>query len=187
MDKREEKTIKAIHMAFEKLINEKEYEDITIQDILNESGISRSTFYSHYKAKQELLLSISNHIFEHVFSKTLAEEDTHDFSKDTFFDYQHLVIHIFYHIRDEKNLFKGILSSSGKTLFFNEFKNHLYKFINSYYKNYVYSSDKELPFGLKKAIAVDSFITMIEYWINTDFKETPEQIGEYYIDIFKKV
>ena len=81
MDKRKEKTINTIYNAFANLMREKDYDDITIQDLLEEASISRSTFYSHYKTKDELLLSISNHIFEHVFSKTLQEEKTHDFQK----------------------------------------------------------------------------------------------------------
>ena len=67
MDKRKEKTINTIYNAFANLMREKDYDDITIQDLLEEASISRSTFYSHYKTKDELLLSISNHIFEHVF------------------------------------------------------------------------------------------------------------------------
>ena len=82
MDKRQEKTLDAIYEAFTKLINSKDYDEITIQDILNESKIGRSTFYCHFKDKNELLLSISRHIFEHVFSHSLKEEATHDFSKE---------------------------------------------------------------------------------------------------------
>ena len=111
MDKREEKTLRLIQEAFTTLVNIKNYDEITIQNILEEADISRSAFYAHYKSKDELLLSVSNHIFEHVFSHSLQEEKTHDFSKDILFDYEHLIIHIFYHVKDEKDLFKGILSS----------------------------------------------------------------------------
>ena len=132
MDKRSEKTINAIYEAFANLINEKDYDEITIQDLLDEANISRSTFYSHYKTKDELLLSISNHIFEHVFSKSLQEEKTHDFSKDLILDYRHLIEHIFYHVRDEKELFVGILSNKVNSVFLMEFRKHFSKFVTSY-------------------------------------------------------
>lgn len=41
MDKRKEKTINAIYNAFANLIREKDYDDITIQDLLEEASISR--------------------------------------------------------------------------------------------------------------------------------------------------
>ncbi len=180
MDKREEKTLNAVHQAFTKLINEKDYDDITIQEILNYSGISRSTFYAHYKTKDDLLISISNHIFEHVFSHSLQEEKTHDFSKDDFYDYRHLISHIFYHVQDEKELFKGILSNKVNALFLKEFRTHIYKLVNSYYNNYPYR-DLLFPLELRKSLAVENFIVVLNYWIKDDFKETPEEIADFYI------
>ena len=179
MDKREEKTLEKIHNSFTKLINEKDYEDITIQDILDDANISRSTFYAHYKTKDELLASVSKHIFNHVFSKTLEEEKTHDYSKDTFFDYRHLIEHIFYHVKDEKELFEGILRSNGTGKFMSEFRKQLFRFADSYFNNYPYHD--ETPLELKKLIAVETFIVILKYWINNGLKESPEQIASYFI------
>ena len=179
MDKREEKTINAIHQAFTELVNEKRYEDLIIQDIIDRSHISRSTFYSHFKTKDELLLSISDHIFEHVFSKTLEEETSHDFSKDTVYDYKHLVIHLFYHILDEKLLFKGLFKSNGINVFLNEFRTQLSFFVNSYYNSYPQNSN--IPLELRRTMVIEDFIIILNYWVKNDFKETPEEIGEYYI------
>ena len=182
MDKREEKTLQKIHSSFTKLINEKDYGDITIQDILDDSKVSRSTFYSHYKTKDELLLSVSHHIFEHVFSKTLEEEKTHDYSKDTFYDYRHLVEHIFYHVKDEKELFEGILKSNGTKMFMDEFRKQLSKFADSYFNNYPYNGD--MPLKLRKQVAVEDFIVILKYWINNNLEESPETIAKYYINSF---
>ena len=180
MDKRKEKTINVIYDAFAKLIRKKDYDDITIQDILDETSISRSTFYAHYKTKDELLLSISNHIFEHVFSKTLQEEKTHDFSKDMIIDYRHLIEHIFYHVRDERELFEGILSNKVNALFLMEFRNQLSKFVSSYFANYPMTNNS-IPLELRKSLAIEEFIVVLKYWVNNNFKEDPEEITEYYV------
>ena len=180
MDKRKEKTINIIYDAFAELIRKKDYDDITIQDILDETSISRSTFYAHYKTKDELLLSISNHIFEHVFSKTLQEEKTHDFSKDMIIDYRHLIEHIFYHVRDERELFEGILSNKVNALFLMEFRNQLSKFVSSYFANYPMTNNS-IPLELRKSLAIEEFIVVLKYWVNNNFKEDPEEITEYYV------
>ena len=180
MDKRKEKTINVIYEAVAKLIKEKDYDDITIQDLLDKASISRSTFYAHYKTKDELLLSISNHIFEHVFSKTLQEEKTHDFSKDVILDYRHLIEHIFYHIRDEREVFEGILSNKVNALFLMEFRNQLSKFVTSYFSNYPMTNNF-IPLELKKSLAIEEFIVVLKYWVDNGFKENPEEIADFYI------
>ena len=184
MDKRTEKTLEAIYEAFTKLINTMDYDDITIQNILDESKVGRSTFYTHFKTKNELLLKISQDMFDHVFSHSLQEEKSHDFSKDHFYDYKHLITHILYHIHDEKELITGILSSKGETLFLEEFRKHLKRFSESYFNNYPYSDKNLIPLELKEAIMIENFIVIIKYWINDGFKETPEKLTDYFISLF---
>ena len=180
MDKRTEKTLDSIYESFTKLINTKAYEEITIQDILDESKIGRSTFYTHFKTKNDLLSKVSEDIFEHVFSHSLQEEKSHDFSKESIYDYKHLITHILYHIKDEKELIKGILLSTANTLFLSEFKKYLKKFANSYFNNYKYN-DELIPLELKKQVMIDNFITLLNYWISDDFTETPEKLTDYFI------
>lgn len=182
MDKREEKTLNAIYNGFSEIINVKNYDEITIQDILNKANIGRSTFYLHFKTKDQLLESVSKKIFDHVFSHSLQEEKTHDFSTDKIYNYKHLITHIFYHIKDESSLIKGILNSNGNKIFLNEFKNNLYNLADSYFSNYPLKEDK-IPLTLKEDILVSNFIVILEYWINDNFNETPERLTEYFIEL----
>lgn len=36
---------------------EKDYADITVQELLNRTGVSRSTFYAHFRTKEDLILA----------------------------------------------------------------------------------------------------------------------------------
>ena len=182
MDKRSEKTLDKIYDAFTALMNEKAYEEIIIQDVLDKSKVGRSTFYSYFKTKNDLLLKVSHDIFEHVFSHSLQEEKSHDFSNESIFDYKHLITHIFYHIKDKNELIKGIMSSSGNNLFLDGFKSHLKRFADSYFSNYKYESNL-IPLDLKKSLLINNFIVLLEYWIQDDFKETPEKLTEYFVSL----
>src|SRR5918995_228998 len=57
MDRRAARTQKALHGALMSLIVRKGYEAITVQDIIDEADVGRSTFYSHYTGKEDLLRS----------------------------------------------------------------------------------------------------------------------------------
>lgn len=49
------KTRKAIYSALGKLLTEKKFSKITVHDICEESFVSRTAFYSHYRDKYDLL------------------------------------------------------------------------------------------------------------------------------------
>lgn len=96
-------TTQKIYDAFAAVLLEKNYKDVRIQDVLDKSGVARSTFYAHYKTKEDLLKSICSTIFGHVFSHSLEEEKSHDFSKSSMLDYKHFITHIFYHCTTKAN------------------------------------------------------------------------------------
>jgi AcrR family transcriptional regulator len=57
IDRRAARTRKALHLALMSLILRKGYEATTIQDIIDEADVGRSTFYGHYTGKEDLLRS----------------------------------------------------------------------------------------------------------------------------------
>lgn len=56
-DRRVDKTQKALRNALSALIAEKPYEDITVTELVERANIARSSFYAHFRDKDDLLLS----------------------------------------------------------------------------------------------------------------------------------
>lgn len=54
-DRRVQRTQRLLHQALTSLILEKKYDAITVRDILDRADAGRSTFYLHYRDKDELL------------------------------------------------------------------------------------------------------------------------------------
>ncbi len=61
-DRRVVKTKRAIHMAFAKLLSEKELNDITVRDIADLADINRKTFYNYYAGVYAVLDEIENEV-----------------------------------------------------------------------------------------------------------------------------
>jgi AcrR family transcriptional regulator len=56
-DRRVRRTRELLHRTLLDLIGEKGYPQITVQDILDRADVGRSTFYAHYRDKEDLLRS----------------------------------------------------------------------------------------------------------------------------------
>jgi len=55
-DRRVTKTIASLRLAMTELILEKHYDSITVQDIIDRANVGRSTFYTHFRDKEDLLI-----------------------------------------------------------------------------------------------------------------------------------
>ena len=81
VDRRIEKTKKAIYRAFAELLSEKNINDITIKDIADKADINRKTFYNYYNGIYDLTGEIENSIidsFEQVLRNTNINELLHN-------------------------------------------------------------------------------------------------------------
>jgi hypothetical protein len=67
IDRRIQKTKKILSEALISLILEKGYEKVTIQNIIDKANVGRSTFYSHYESKDQLLLAGPQNLGVRVF------------------------------------------------------------------------------------------------------------------------
>ena len=56
-DRRIQKTRDLLHRALAGLIREKPYDSISVKEILDRANVGRSTFYTHFGDKDELLVS----------------------------------------------------------------------------------------------------------------------------------
>src|SRR4051812_36054131 len=54
-DRRTARTRRALLAAFVALVQERRYEAIRVGDIVDEADVGRSTFYGHFKSKDDLL------------------------------------------------------------------------------------------------------------------------------------
>lgn len=63
-DLRVVKTYTSLINAFYRLLSEKHFEDITVNELCNCAGIRRATFYKHFADKNEFLTFVIRNVFE---------------------------------------------------------------------------------------------------------------------------
>ena len=176
MDKRQQKTRKAIFAAFTKLLDSKRYSTITVQEIIYEANIGRSTFYAHFETKDELLKALCSDIFHHIFSGEPAREQTHDFS-ETDGNLKEKLTHILYHFYDSRREIQSILTCESGELFMVHFREYLCVLFEKYLSEIKTEAPKE--FVLKYLSG--SFSETVKWWLSEKSEYQPVEIADYFI------
>ena len=104
-DRRILRTRDTLGDALVALMHEKSFDDITVQEVLDRAGVGRSTFYVHYRDKDDLFLSDVEDFLE-MFSTALKR---HGASPKRLVPVQELFTHV-----GEEREFYAALVTSGK-------------------------------------------------------------------------
>jgi AcrR family transcriptional regulator len=75
IDRRVQRTRELLKNALMQLIDEKGYDAVTIQDVADRANVGRTTFYSHYQSKDDLLLDHYADFASHLIEEPLSYDD----------------------------------------------------------------------------------------------------------------
>ncbi len=173
MDRRIQRTRRAIFDAFDALIVKKDYAGISVQNIIDEANIGRSTFYEHFETKDELLHAKCTELFGHIFAPHGAEK-THSFTEDSSF--REKITHILYHLLEDKKVIKGILSSESGEIFLRYFRKFLTEMVQK-----TGTAVPDVPQEYLYNHIVGSFVETVRWWAAGDFHCSPETLAGYYV------
>lgn len=176
MDRRKQKTRQAIFAAFSRLLENKRFESITVQEIIDEANVGRSTFYAHFETKDELLKALCTDMFDHVFSRELRCEKNHDFSENGD-SLQSRLAHLLYHLKDSRKNIVGIMSSESSALFMRYFKEYLQQLFCPFLEDF----RRDVPQDFLLNYLTAGFAETVKWWIKDGSGYSPEEIARFYL------
>ena len=172
-DARVQRTRTRLGTAFLNLILEKPMRELTVQDVLDRSGVGRSTFYLHYRDIDDLLLSQLELFCEMMSSSLSAKKDR-----------SHRVMpveELFAHIGNGNQIYR-VLSDSGHVKDFYELAEGC--FARGIERRLVESGRlNDMP---KREIAArasalsGSLLSLLRWWLDRGEKETPKAMDEMF-------
>lgn len=179
MDRRQQKTRKAVFSAFEELVSEKRYEQITVQDIIDKADIGRTTFYAHFETKDSVLDAICTDLFTHIFDEHPEAEKDHDFSKslNTLQDKQ---THIMYHLKEDQKRYSRLFSGESAELFWTYFRRWFEKELGVEIRAKLKTRKLVVPEDLYISLYIGMFIETIKWWFDHSCQEKEEMVERYF-------
>ncbi|WP_296240699.1 TetR/AcrR family transcriptional regulator [uncultured Faecalicoccus sp.] len=186
MDRRQKKTRSAIFNAFSKLLAEKSYNKITVQEIIDTANVGRTTFYAHFETKDDLLKALCEELFGHIISSTLDCTHTHGLYSSGNAP-ESVFCHLLQHLQENENNIIELLSSESSELFLRYFKDSLNKLIENQFVNQNRKNNTDIPQDFLLNHISGSFVEMVLWWIKSRMKQTPEELDRYFRAVIEPI
>ena len=188
-DRRVRRTRRALQNALIDLILEKGYDSVTIEEITDQADLGRTTFYLHFKDKDELFMQAVDTIFEDFIEKHeqrwISKEDTPSqdiFSAQLRLDGD-LLYHIFLHARENADLYKVIFRGEGSAKAMQRFedisKNELTTRLNN-----LPGLEYKVPTEVFAVFFSGTIIQLATWWLEKDQPYAIEDMVRYFQQMF---
>lgn len=172
-DARVRRTRDALGDALIALMQEKPFDTITVQDVLDRAHVSRSTFYSHYSDKDDLLMSDADEFFQ-ALSMALSQRGE---ESDRVFP----VREFFAHLSDVQPFFKALVKSG-------KYQENM-ELARGHFARGIERRLSELPRGQSipphelPAIAfahAGALMSLLTWWLDRGMRESPAEMDQLF-------
>ena len=172
-DARVRRTRDALGDALIALMQEKPFDTITVQEVLDRAHVSRSTFYTHYSDKDDLLMSDAEEFFEAISMALSAHGD----KSDRVFPVQEF----FTHLSDVQPFFKALVKSGKFQENMELARGHFARGIERRLSELPRS--KSIPPNQLPAIAfthAGALLSLLTWWLDRGMRESPVEMDELF-------
>ena len=192
MDRRVQRTLQALRTALLELIKEKDYDEISIEEITERANVGRTTFYLHYKDKEDLLMEeFSTIMYERAqvlseipFSVWLpiSEEDL-----EKNIALQPLLL-VFEHIHNNSELYNLLLKSTNSSKIIERIRqistDAIVQFVETKIETDPIPLLSEVPIEFFAAFFSGALISIVGWWIREDMRHSPEDVTNMFRNLF---
>lgn len=192
IDRRVKRTLQSLRTALLELIKEKDYDDISIEEITERANVGRTTFYLHYKDKEDLLMEeISAIMYERA--QTLSEipfsvwvpVSEEDLKKNMAL--QPLLL-VFEHIKNNSELYYLLLKSTNSSKIVDRIRkvstDAIVKFVEAKMETDPIPLLSEVPIEFFAAFFSGALISIVGWWITEDMRHSPEEVTNMFRSLF---
>lgn len=176
VDRRIQKTRQQLAMALVDLMVEQGYENTTVQHILDRAKVGRSTFYVHFRDKEDLLRSSMDNMrlgLEHHWRASL--EATNSPMGNLAFALPHLQ-----HLGSHKHIWRAIVGRECGAIVDRQMRKILGQLAR---KDLSARGHSGLELDAAVQHVVGSLMSMIEWWLDHEIRLSPEELNTLFLKL----
>jgi AcrR family transcriptional regulator len=175
-DRRVIRTRQLLRDALVGLILERGFDAITVQDILDRANLGRSTFYAHFRNKEDLLFSG----FEYFLASLHASPQASD-APGLGADFS---LHMFRHVAEMRRLIKALVGRQGSRSVIQRIETALGTVLRRQVKQLASEKGNPavslVPLDIAAHYVTSSFLALLTLWLDGDLPYTAEEMDAMY-------
>ncbi|MEK5237686.1 TetR/AcrR family transcriptional regulator [Paenibacillus sp. FSL L8-0470] len=179
MDRRIQKSRQAIFDAFMRLMSEKEFESITVNQIAEEANVNRGTVYLHFNDKYDLRDQHMEAQINQLLRNCMSEDDkmVHLPSKTT-------LLRTFEYLEQHAPFYSLMLTSKGNTVFRNQMETMFRQRLNEHLDSI--KLDGELNRDITVQFLISAAVGVLEWWIIRSMPYPASVMVEQFWDLLNR-
>lgn len=174
IDRRAPRARALLQQALMSLIDTKRYEAITVNDICEAAKVGRSTFYSHYRSKDDLKRSGVESMGRSLLARqraVRAHASDPDLRKLGF------SLSVFEHARDHLDHYRALAGDRGRTVVLTKIRQMLCDLVRDELAVTVNNNSKErIPNELVVQYVVGAYMAVMTWWLDSGATLPPQRI-----------
>ena len=172
-DRRTSRTRRSLSEALIELILEKRYDEITVQNVIDRADVGRSTFYAHYRDKEDLFLSdwerFLDNFVQHIQWQNLREGQFVP------------VLGLFRHLQDAHEFYRALARSRKTEIIFKTGIAHLAKGIEQALTPQLANQPQpSVPVSVLSHYLANEIFSLLRWWLDHDMPYSPERMDEIF-------
>lgn len=168
MDRRKRKSRQAILTACIDLSKEKEFQHVTIHEIVEKADLNRGTFYLHFVDKVDMMKSFESEMLSKI-EHVLVSNFPADFSFEAFVQSRYeTIVQILTCYEENKELLSFILSAGNTSAFQEQLGNIIKQFLHDIILPKIKTEDVKIPLELVSMIFTSLSLTLAQYAYKTE-------------------
>ena len=173
-DRRTQRTRHSLTHAMVDLVTEKRFDDITVQNLIDRADIGRSTFYTHYRDKEDLFQENWERFLDFCVEQIVWDK----VGKGSFFP----VLFLFDHLKDVQPFYRGLVRSRKSEALWKTGTEYLSQKLGAGLQaNLKYHPSIPIPI-LGNYLAVELF-ALLKWWLDEGMPHTPERMDQIFHEL----
>jgi AcrR family transcriptional regulator len=172
-DRRTDRTRRALRKALVELILEKRYDAITVQDVIDRANVGRSTFYAHYRDKEDLFLSD----WEGLLEAFVRGSNWQNMADGRVMPIKEL----FGHVQEFHHFYRALVRSRKTVWLFKTGQSYLTKSIEDVLTARLADAPPpSVPLPILSSYLASSMLNLLKWWLDHNMPYTPERMDEIF-------